>query len=96
MLYLHVWLTVKNADRLDSIRENLAKLTAGSRLEPGCIRFEAYQSEADPMKFLLCEQWETKEAWEQHRQATAFTTIYQPLVLPHVDREPHPSTPLVK
>ncbi len=95
MFYLHVWLTVKETERIEGIREHLRDLTKSSREEPGCVRFESYQSEADPKRFLLCEQWETREAWERHRQATAFTTIYQPLVLPHVEREPHPSTPLV-
>lgn len=96
MFYLHVWLAVKQPDQLDSIRRNLVELTKQSRAEAGCVRFEAYQSEADSLRFLLCEQWENKTAWEQHRLAPAFTTIYQPLVLPYVDREPHPSLPLVE
>lgn len=95
MLYLHVWLTARSADQIDSIRGNLAKLTEGSRREPGCLRFESYQSESDPSKFLLCEQWESQEALDQHRLAESYLTIYKPLVLPHVDREPHPSKPLV-
>lgn len=95
MFCLHVWLTVKDQEKLDSIRDSLKELTRLSRTEPGCARFEAYQSATDSLKFLLCEQWETREAWEQHRLATAFTTIYQPHVLPFVDREPHPSVPLV-
>ena len=63
-----------------------------SREEPGCVRFEAYQSNNDPSRFLLHEHWESQAALDEHRKGLAYTQIYQPQVLPRVDREPHPST----
>ena len=92
MLYLHVWLKVKDAANADRVRELLAEQGRLSRAEPGCLRFEVYQSQNDAARFLLCERWESQAALDVHRTAAAYTTIYQPRVLPLVDREPHPST----
>lgn len=89
MHLLNVWLTVKDPADVPEIRRNLAEQQRLSRLEPGCVRFEVYQSETDPRRFLLHEHWESKQAWEVHRTAQAYLTIYQPHVLPKVDREPH-------
>lgn len=91
MYHLNVWLTVKDTANISSISERLAKACKMSREEPGCERFEVYQSQSDERKFLLVEWWQTKEAWEVHRQNRAVTEIYVPQVLPYVDREPHPS-----
>lgn len=91
MYHLNVWLSVKDPSNIRDIRERLAEACKLSRHEPGCERFEVYQSQADQSKFLLVEWWHTKEAWEVHRQERAVTEIYVPLVLPYVDREPHPS-----
>lgn len=89
MFHINVWLTAKDPQDVPSIREHLARACKLSRTEPGCVRFEVFHSEADPKRFLLCERWESKAAWETHRTAEAFTTIYQPHVLPRVDRDPH-------
>lgn len=89
MFCINVWLTVKDPGDVDEIRELLREAARLSREEPGCVRFEVYHSQQDRTKLLLCERWESKEAWEKHREAEAFTQIYQPKVLPRVDREPH-------
>lgn len=60
-----------------------------SLAEPGCVRYEVYHSEADPTRFLLCEHWADKTAWEKHRTGQAFVEIYGPKVIPLVVREPH-------
>jgi quinol monooxygenase YgiN len=41
--------------------------------------------------FLLVERWATQAHVEQHRQGKSFLELYQPLVLPLVERTPHPS-----
>jgi quinol monooxygenase YgiN len=92
MLCLHVWLKVKEPADIDQIRGLLAEQGRLSRSEPGCLRFEVYQSQSDPARFLLAERLESQAALDAHRKALAYTTIYQPQVLPRVDREPHPST----
>ena len=92
MLYLNIWLTVKDPAHIAQVRELLAEQGRLSRLEPGCLRFEVYQSQADEKRFLLCERWESQAALDAHRLATAYNTVYKPHVLPLVEREPHPST----
>lgn len=92
MLYLNIWLTVKDPADVEKVRDLLAEQGRLSRKEPGCIRFEVYQSSNDPTRFLLTERWESQAALDVHRTAQAYTTVYQPQVLPLVNREPHPST----
>ncbi len=91
MIYLNVWLTVKNPATIDQVRGLLTEQARLSRQEPGCARFEVYQSQNDPTRFLLNEHWESQAAVDAHRKAHAYTTVYQPQVLPLVDREGHPS-----
>ena len=92
MLYMNIWLTVKDPADVEKVRGSLAEAASLSRKEPGCHRFEVYQSNNDPTRFLLHEQWESQESLDKHRTETAYTTIYQPQVIPLVNREPHPST----
>ena len=86
-----VWLTVKEVADVATVRGLLKQAGDLSRQEPGCVRFEVYHSEADPLRFLLCEHWQNKAAWEVHRTGKAYTEIYRPQVLPKVTREPHVS-----
>lgn len=92
MLYLNIHLTVNDVTDVDAIRTLLTEQARLSRQEPGCIQFDAYQSNVDPKRFLLHERWESQAALDEHRKAKAYTTIYQPQVLPKVTREAHPST----
>lgn len=92
MFHINVWLTVKDPVDVPAIGQHLGQAAQLSRQEPGCLRFEVFHSQSNPAKYLLCERWESQAAWETHRTGHAFTQIYQPLVLPKVDREPHIST----
>lgn len=89
MINLTVILTAKTSDSLDEIRDLLRQQAQLSRQEPGCLRFEIYESESESNTFILIEQWESQDALDVHRTAQGFTTIYQPRVLPLVDRVPH-------
>lgn len=91
MFYLNVWLNVKNEADVERVAELLAEQGKLSRAEDGCLRFEVYQSQSDRRKFLLNEHWRSPASIETHRQGKAYTTIYQPQVLPLVEREGHPS-----
>ena len=91
MVYVNVLLTVKEAGDAEEIRGLLAEQRRQSLLEPGCRRFEVYHSQSDPKVFLLNEHWESQEALDAHRKGKAYTEIYQPKVLPRVERTPHPS-----
>ena len=89
MVYMNVLLTVKDARDVEEIRGLLGEQCRLSRAESGCRRFEVYHSQSDPRVFLLNEHWESQQALDTHRQAKAFKTIYEPKVLPRVDRVPH-------
>jgi quinol monooxygenase YgiN len=91
MLYFNIWLTVKDPADVNKVRELLIEQATRSREEPGCRRFEVYHSTADATRFLLNEHWESQAAVDAHRKAYAYTNVYQPKVLPLVNREPHPS-----
>ena len=92
MIRVNILLQVKDAGDVEKVRGLLAQQGRLSRAEPGCARFEVYHSNNDPAVFLLNEWWETQAALDEHRKATAYTTIYAPQVLPLVNRTPHPST----
>ncbi|QDU64608.1 Antibiotic biosynthesis monooxygenase [Planctomycetes bacterium Pan216] len=91
MIYLNVYLQVKEASDVPNIAEALTRAGEKSRQEPGCHRWEAYHSKNDPNRFLLVEHWESQEHLDQHREAEAYQQIYKVDVLPKVDREGHPA-----
>lgn len=91
MIYGNIVLTVNDEKDILEIRELLAEQGRLSRMEPGCERFEVYHSKSDPKTFLLVERWTTQADLDEHRKAKAYTTIYQPQVLPRVSRTPHMS-----
>ena len=90
MIHAIVMLKVKNPADVRTVRDLLAEQRRLSLTEPGCERFEVYHSQQDTRQFVLCEWWADVAALDAHRQAKAFTELYQPKVIPLVDREPHP------
>ena len=48
MIYLNVWLKAKDPAQAPRVRELLIQQATLSRQEPGCVRFEVYQSQTDP------------------------------------------------
>ena len=92
MIYGNIILTVKNEGDIAEIRSLLSEQRRQSLLEPGCERFEVYQSQADAKVFILVERWASQQALDDHRLAKAYNEIYKPKVLPRVDRVPHLST----
>ena len=89
LVYNNVILTVKSSADIETVATQLTSLANASIQEPGCSRFEVYHSESDPAVFMLVEQWQSQQALNQHREASAFQEVYIPLVIPLVDRTPH-------
>ena len=89
MVFNNVLLRAKDPQRITEIVELLRQQASLSSVEPGCERFDVFQSEAEPEVFLLIEVWASEGHLAQHRKAEAFTQLYQPKVLPLVHREPH-------
>ena len=78
MIYNNVILEVIKEADIDTVRALLRRQGELSRQEPGCSRFEVYQSQTEQSLFMLIEQWETPAHLEMHREATAFKEIYEP------------------
>ena len=89
MVFNNVLLRAKDPQRVTEISGLLRQQASLSSVEPGCERFDVFQSEAEPELFLLIEVWASEGHLAQHRKAEAFTQLYQPKVLPLVHREPH-------
>jgi quinol monooxygenase YgiN len=94
MIDVTVVLSARDIVSVPKLRELLARQVNLSRQEPGCVRFEAFESQTVPGTFILIERWESQAALETHRTATGFTTVYAPQVLPLVDRVAHVCTVL--
>lgn len=92
MFCINVILTVKDPTKVPKVRELLGECGRQSREEDGCLSYEVCHSQSDPQTFMLCERWESEEAWKLHRTQKAYTEIYHPQVIPLVDRVPHIST----
>lgn len=92
MVAIHVSLAVRQQSDIGQVSRWLAEHARRSRSEPGCLRFELYQSNLDPHAFFILEAWESQAALDVHREAEAFQTIYAPKVLPFVERAAHPVT----
>jgi quinol monooxygenase YgiN len=89
---LNVVLTVKNEADVPTVARLLAECGRLSRTEKGCLRYEACHSQSDPRLFMLCERWASEQAWKDHRNERAYLEIYNPQVIPLVERVPHIST----
>lgn len=90
MFHILVMLNVKNESDIEKVGALLQEVSATTlKDEPCCKKLDVYHSEADPNLFILCEEWNTKADWVAHRDERAFKNIYQPQVLPLVQRDPH-------
>lgn len=67
MLHVVVGVVVR-AERLSEFHALLAAHAAGSRAEPGCLRFEVLRETGAPCRFRILETWLNPEALEMHRQ----------------------------
>jgi quinol monooxygenase YgiN len=50
----------------EQVAAMLSEASPRTRAEPGCVRFEASQSRANPVVFVLYEEWATHEDLERH------------------------------
>jgi len=89
MIYANIILTVKDPADVEKVGELLQEQGRLSREEPGCERFEVYHSQVDSNVYILIERWASQEALDAHRQAYAYLNVYQPKVIPLVERVGH-------
>jgi quinol monooxygenase YgiN len=71
MVSFTVRMTFRSDDRQE-IADALLKLTAASRLEPGCVTYVPHRLQDDPDMVLIYEQYRDDAAGEAHRQSEHF------------------------
>lgn len=62
-------------EKLHEIIELYKELVELTRKEEGCLKYELYQDEKDPRIITMVEEWESREALEDHFKAEHFVRI---------------------
>ena len=57
------------ADTVISLRQILRDLVGPSRGEAGCVGYELFQNQDDPVEFVTIEQWSDQAAADAHMSA---------------------------
>ncbi len=65
-----------------AVAGTLARHTAATRAEPGCLRFSAHRSQSDPDQFVLFEQYADENAFLAHRQTEHFLRYVEGVIVP--------------
>lgn len=60
------------ADALDDFKVAIGHNAKGSRMEPGCYRFDVVQDQEDPTKFVFYEAYKNADAVAAHRASPHF------------------------
>lgn len=64
---LHIVATlVAQSEKIDIVRKALTDLIEPTRKEPGCLRYELYQNQQDPQKFVFVEEYVDEAAFDAH------------------------------
>lgn len=58
-----------NADKIDLVKAEMQTLAKITRTEAGCIQYDIHQDNADPTFFLIFENWESYDLWQEHMAA---------------------------
>jgi quinol monooxygenase YgiN len=68
---LIIQFTADNAEIADKAIAQAAERCKRAQSEPGCLQFEVFRSALQPERYVLLEQWESKEALAVHAQGMA-------------------------
>jgi quinol monooxygenase YgiN len=63
---LIVHFTADSKEIADQAIEAAVQRCKSAQQEPGCIQFEVYRSELNPLNYVLLEHWESPEALAVH------------------------------
>lgn len=56
-------------DAAEKVKEEMLRLLAPTRGEPGCINYDLHQDNEDPSVFFFHENWESAEHLDRHLQS---------------------------
>ncbi len=57
-------------DKIDMVKAELERLISITRAEEGCIQYDLHQDNENSARFLFYENWESRELWQAHMNAT--------------------------
>lgn len=73
LLSFHVVATYTAQEgRGDELESHLKAMLGPSQAEPGCISYRVIRSDEDPDQFVIVEEYESPEAFEEHRNSPHF------------------------
>ena len=56
--------------KTELVKNELEKLIATTRAETGCLQYDLHQDNGNPAHFLFYENWESRELWQAHMNAS--------------------------
>ena len=65
--------------RIDPFLQAILENARQSRREPGNVRFDVLQAEAEPSQFFLYEVYRTKDAFARHQQTPHYQQWKEPV-----------------
>jgi quinol monooxygenase YgiN len=71
MQILHVHIQIK-PEYVDAFKEAILENARNSVLEPGVARFDVFQQEDDPTRFVLSEVYRSAEAMAAHKETAHY------------------------
>jgi quinol monooxygenase YgiN len=63
--------------RRDQLLELLAETQARAREEPGCVSYAFAEVVGEPGRLLVCQEWDSEPALEQHYRSSGFADYQQ-------------------
>jgi quinol monooxygenase YgiN len=60
---------IAHPEEIDSVKAALERLLPTVRAEEGCIQYDLHQDNENPAHFLIYENWESRELWQNHMNA---------------------------
>lgn len=75
-LYMIVALYAKHGREKD-LRRDLIAVVEASRRDAGSLRYEMFEDQADPRRFVFFEHWESAEAQQKHHTETEHIRFFQ-------------------
>ena len=74
MILVHITMNVRPEKR-EELRQTIRSIVQETRNEKGCVDSTFYRKAENENDFLLIEEWETRQALDDHLQSAGFTVL---------------------
>ena len=62
-------------EKIEEFLNLTSELVEATRKEDGCIVYEMYQDEKNPSALFMLEEWQSRQALDEHMSSVHFTTL---------------------